>query len=60
MQLVHSQHACRSGTPDMLAASLCTPHRQANAAMVAAARRNKATGPDKKHAMWVAFNVAVS
>lgn len=28
--------------------------------MVAAARRNKATGPDKKHAMWVAFNVAVS
>lgn len=38
------------------------PHapRQANAAMVAAARRNKATGPDKKHAMWVAFNVAVS
>ncbi|KAI7839366.1 hypothetical protein COHA_006891 [Chlorella ohadii] len=31
---------------------------EANAAMVAAARRNKATGPDKKHAMWVAFNVA--
>lgn len=30
----------------------------ANAAMVAAARRNKATGPDKKHAMWIAFNVA--
>ena len=33
---------------------------EANAAMVAAARRNRATGPDKKHAMWVAFNLAVS
>ncbi|KAL4434153.1 hypothetical protein ABPG75_000594 [Micractinium tetrahymenae] len=31
---------------------------EANAAMVAAARRNRATGPDKKHAMWVAFNIA--
>ena len=33
---------------------------EANAAMVAAARRNRAVGPDKKHAMWVAFNIAVS
>ena len=33
---------------------------EGNAAMVAAVRRNRATGPDKKHAMWVAFNVAVS
>jgi hypothetical protein len=33
---------------------------EANATMVAAARRNRAVGPDKKHAMWVAFNIAVS
>lgn len=32
---------------------------QANAAMVAAARRNRATGPDKKHAMWITYNLAV-
>ncbi|EFN57576.1 hypothetical protein CHLNCDRAFT_143235 [Chlorella variabilis] len=31
---------------------------EGNAAMVAAARRNRATGPNKKHAMWIAFNVA--
>ena len=33
---------------------------EANAALVAAARRNRACGADKKHAMWIAFHVAVS
>lgn len=48
-------------TPDKINAALdeLAGLAEANAAMVAAARRNRATGPDKKHAMWVAFNIAV-
>ncbi|KAL4430159.1 hypothetical protein ABPG77_004941 [Micractinium sp. CCAP 211/92] len=47
-------------TPDKINAALdeLAGLAEANAAMVAAARRNRATGPDKKHAMWVAFNIA--
>lgn len=33
---------------------------EANVAMVAAARRNRAVGPDKKQAMWLLVNIAVS
>lgn len=32
---------------------------EANAAAVASARRNRAVGPDKKRAMWLAFHVGV-
>eukprot|EP00887_Chlorella_sp_A99_P000775 scaffold5.g775.t1 len=31
---------------------------EANAAAVAAVRRNRAVGADKKHAMWLAYNIA--
>lgn len=33
---------------------------EGNTAVVAAARRNRAVGPDKKRAMWLAFHVAVN
>ena len=34
-------------------------YAEANAALVAAARRNKVAGAEKKHATWLLYNVAV-
>jgi hypothetical protein len=35
-------------------------HAERNAALVAAARRNRPLGADKKHALWLLYCVAVS
>lgn len=35
-------------------------HASRNAALVAAARRGRAAGAAKQHAMWLAYSVAVS
>ena len=35
-------------------------YAEANATLVAAARKNKGAGADKRHAQWLLYNVAVS